>query len=270
MLDERHVGADDLPDRNLVTALVRLERSRSQSDRLHHGPGTLPIPCSRSTTTAENHHEPVPCSTAPSFAHACHPNHGTARVIANSRLSSTHPTQVGHSETRVAQSRTDSVGDSDLPSYDYCVWLRYISEAHDQGLPCSPSTVCEIGPGATIGAGLAALVSGADRYIAVDGTWAWDTAKNVAAFDGLVELLRRREPRASSGEFPSRVLTDDRMAHALDRERLRRIRDSIARVNRDHSCIRYIVQKNGDPMSAAEHSAGRDSLGDKARRRHGA
>ena len=38
-------------------------------------------------------------------------------------------------------------------------------EAQAQGLPCEPLTVCEIGPGKTIGTGLAALISGADRYI---------------------------------------------------------------------------------------------------------
>ena len=32
LLDERHGGEDDLPDRNLVTAVVRLERIRSPSD----------------------------------------------------------------------------------------------------------------------------------------------------------------------------------------------------------------------------------------------
>ena len=67
-------------------------------------------------------------------------------------------------------------------------------------------------------------------------------------FDALVAMFRRRAPRVSCGEFPTRVLTDDRMERALDPVRLRRIRDSIVRVNRADSCIRYIVQKNGDPM----------------------
>ena len=153
-----------------------------------------------------------------------------------------------------SQIHTQSVQKSDLPSYSYGVWLYHISGAHDQELPCRPATVCEIGPGATVGAGLAALISGADRYIAVDGTRAWDTAKNVAVFDALVALFRRREPRTSSGEFPSRVLTDDRMERALDPTRLRRIRDSIVRVNRDDSCVRYIVQKNSDPMHELDGS----------------
>ena len=153
-----------------------------------------------------------------------------------------------------SRNHTHSVRKSDLSSYHYGVWLRHIGEAHNQGLPFGPATVCEIGPGATVGAGLAALVSGVERYIAVDGTCAWDTQRNVEMFDALVELFRRREPRGSSGEFPSRVLTDDRMERALDPTRLRRIRDSIARVNRSDSCVRYIVQKNGDPMHELDGS----------------
>ena len=139
-------------------------------------------------------------------------------------------------------------------------------EAHAQGLPCDPGTVCEIGPGGTIGAGLAALISGAEKYIAVDGKWAWDTAKNVAMFDDLVALFRRRDARDASGdalpqgsmlsdEFPAHVLSDGRMERCLDPARLDRIRESIARDNRDDSCIRYIVQKDGDPMHELDGTA---------------
>ena len=155
---------------------------------------------------------------------------------------------------------------SELAPYNYGVWLRHMIEAQAQGLPCEPLMVCEIGPGKTIGTGLAALISGADRYIAIDGKWAWDTAKNVAMFDDLVALFRRRDARDASGgglpqaamlsdEFPAHVLSDSRMERCLDPARLGRIRESIARVNRDDSCIRYILQKNGDPMHELDGTA---------------
>ena len=140
---------------------------------------------------------------------------------------------------------------SDRPSHNYGVWLRHLGAAHAQGLPCEPGTVCEIGPGATIGAGLAALITGAERYVAIDRVWLWDTGKNLAMFDALVELLRRREPPA---EFPAQVLTDERMERALEPLRLRRIRESIARVNREDSCVRYVVQRSGDPMRELDGS----------------
>ena len=77
---------------------------------------------------------------------------------------------------------------------------------------------------------------------------------NLETSDALVELFRRREPRGSSGEFPAHILTDDRMERCLKPERLRRIRESVAQVNRVESCIRYIVQNDGDPMHELDTS----------------
>ena len=155
---------------------------------------------------------------------------------------------------------------SELAPYNFGVWLRHMIEAHAQGLPTCPRTVCEIGPGKTVGAGLAALISGADRYIAIDGKPTWDTEKNLAMVDGLVEMFRRRSARDATGddlpegamlstEFPAHVLSDGRMEKCLEPGRLRRIRESIVRVNRNDSCIRYIVQKSGDPMHELDGSA---------------
>ena len=126
----------------------------------------------------------------------------------------------------------------DSPEYARGVWFRHIGEAAARGLPHAPETVCEIGPGETIGAGLAALLSGAERYLAIDGAWAWDTARNLAMFDALAELFRR----------PGAAPADDRAGPRLEPGRLRRIRESIVRVNRDGSLVRYVVQRRGDPM----------------------
>ena len=145
-----------------------------------------------------------------------------------------------------------------LARYCYGVWFRHLTEAHSRGFPDAPRTVCELGPGETIGAGLASLISGAEKYIATDGTWAWDTKRNLAMFEGLVELFRQRTPPGNTGMFPARVLTADRMERCLEPGRLRRIRESIARVNQGDSCIRYIVQESGDPMR--EHDGSMDMI----------
>ena len=151
-----------------------------------------------------------------------------------------------------------NVSSLELPRYCYGVWLRHMTEAHSRGLSGEPKTVCELGPGETIGAGLAALISGAGRYIALDGTWAWDTEKNLAMFEALVELFRQRAPPGHTGTFPALVLTVDRMERCLEPGRLSRIRESIVRVNQGDSCIRYFVQKSGDPMR--EHDGSMDMI----------
>jgi len=156
-----------------------------------------------------------------------------------------------------AGSRTDTQG-LHLARYYYGVWLRHLTEAHLHGLSDEPRTVCELGPGDSIGSGLASLVSGAETYIAIDGTWAWDAERNLAVFEALVTLFRQRAPPGQAGSFPADVLTADRMERCLAPGRLRRIRESISRVNQEDSCIRYIVQKDGDPMR--EHDGSMDMI----------
>ncbi|MBM4372890.1 MAG: hypothetical protein FJ098_14650, partial [Deltaproteobacteria bacterium] len=49
--------------------------------------------------------------------------------------------------------------------YCYSVWLRHLVLAKDRGLLDQvPATVAELGPGDSIGIGLAALLSGATAY----------------------------------------------------------------------------------------------------------
>ena len=96
------------------------------------------------------------------------------------------------------------------------------------------------------------------RYIAIDGAWAWDAERNLAIFDDLVELFRQRAPLGNTSVFPAHVLTVDRMERCLEPGRLRRIRESIVRVNQGDSCIRYIVQESGDPMR--EHDGSMDMI----------
>ena len=59
-----------------------------------------------------------------------------------------------------------------------------------------------------------------------------------------------RRPPSSAAQ----VLTDERMERALEPLRLRRIRESIARVNREDSCVQYVVQRDGDPMHELDGS----------------
>lgn len=145
--------------------------------------------------------------------------------------------------------------------YCYSIWLRHLVMAHKHGLLAEPKVVAELGPGDSLGIGLSALLSGADRLYAVDvGRYA-STQRNIEVFDELVELFRRREPipdeaefpeampALTSYEFPSHILGDRRLGRALRQDRIAAIRKSI--LGLDDECedkITYIVGYREDSI----------------------
>ena len=125
--------------------------------------------------------------------------------------------------------------------------------AHEHGLSTDPRVVAELGPGASLGIGLAALISGVDRYYALDVVRHANTTLNLKVFDRLVELFRAREvipaedefptviPKLDSYRFPDRVFTPKRLDIALEEKRLARIRKSVISPDSEDSRIRYQV-----------------------------
>lgn len=122
--------------------------------------------------------------------------------------------------------------------YCYSVYLRHLVRLAEAGLPTDPARVAEIGPGASIGTVLAALVAGAERghgfdIKAYDGGGAW-----LALFDELVTLFRDRapvpgefptiKPALASDAFPAAILSEARMARALAPARLADLRRRLA------------------------------------------
>ena len=59
-------------------------------------------------------------------------------------------------------------GGTNSDRYCYSVWLRHLILLNKNGLTKCPQSVAEIGPGDSIGMGIAALISGADEYYAFD------------------------------------------------------------------------------------------------------
>jgi SAM-dependent methyltransferase len=126
---------------------------------------------------------------------------------------------------------------ADTPYY-YGVWLKHLGGLAANGLDTSPTVVAELGPGDTLGVGLAALLCGAEKYYALDLLAYTQPKKNLAALDELVALLSKRTPRPDKGFpdfaysrggelFPTEVLTDERLARTLAPARLADIREAL-------------------------------------------
>lgn len=146
-----------------------------------------------------------------------------------------------------------STGGTDSPRYCYSVWLRYLVMAQKSGLPTNPQIIAELGPGDSIGIGLAALISGADRYYAFDVYDYANPQRNLEIFDDLVRLFENKEdipgedefpdtiPYLDSYSFPDQILTAERLSASLDPDRLSFIRNSITGGGEGESVITYKV-----------------------------
>ena len=131
--------------------------------------------------------------------------------------------------------------------YCYSVWLRHLVAAHENGMTPNLDVVMEVGPGDSIGAGLAALLSGAERYVVVDWVRYTDVAGNLGVFEELLDLFGRRAPIPNDEEFPDVYpkLQDYgfpyRLLAAPEDSKVRRVKEALARADSNESCIRYFA-----------------------------
>jgi hypothetical protein len=153
-------------------------------------------------------------------------------------------------------------------SADYCysIWLRHLVHAHEAGVRLPVSAIAELGPGSTIGVGIAALLCGAtDVYYALDVVDNAPDSDNLRLFDELVEMFRNRapvpgpdqfpklKPSVDSYEFPRHILTDRMLDAALAPTRLEAICRALeAPSSNGPITVRYIA-----PWFDATQMAGR-------------
>lgn len=149
--------------------------------------------------------------------------------------------------------RAKGTGGTDSARYCYSVWLRHLVMAHRNGLNPYPKIVAELGPGDSIGIGLAALISGCDKYFAFDVVEHANAKRNATIFDELVTLFRNKAPIPGNDEFPqvkpslkeynfpADILNETRLQHALEKSRIERIIDSVGDFQRKDSLIHYEV-----------------------------
>jgi len=95
-----------------------------------------------------------------------------------------------------------STGGTDSARYCYTVWLRHLANLHRHGFRVSGARVGELGPGDSLGAGLAALLSGAGYYVGLDLLPFFRNGDLRAMFDELVAMYAREEPIPADDEFP--------------------------------------------------------------------
>ncbi len=137
--------------------------------------------------------------------------------------------------------------------YCYSVWLRHMVMASKNGLSTRPQVIAELGPGNSLGIGLAALIAGVRTYYAFDIARFATNNRNIKVFDDIVGLFRncadipgedefpRVKPYLDSYKFPHHIYDEKHLNEMLKEERLEQIRSSLININSEESCITYEV-----------------------------
>lgn len=146
---------------------------------------------------------------------------------------------------------------TDSARYCYSVWLRHLVKIHAYRRVPLDGVVVELGPGDSLGTGLASLLSGASKYFAIDVVRHSNVEHNLRVFEELIRLFETRAPIPSDAEFqgikpqlddlrfPRDILRDDWMAHCLNPRRLKAISDALAEVAEGESPVNCV-----DPLKA--------------------
>jgi SAM-dependent methyltransferase len=157
-------------------------------------------------------------------------------------------------------------GGSNSARYCYSVWLRHLVNMRDRGVPIRFDSFAELGPGDSLGTGLAALLSGARRFDALEVVRHDTDSVNLQILDELVALFRARadipgaeefpgvRPLLESYRFPREILSEAQLEESLAPDRLAAIRRALVGEARpgDPVEIRYRVPWNDEAVIEAE------------------
>jgi SAM-dependent methyltransferase len=145
-------------------------------------------------------------------------------------------------------------GGTNSARYCYSIWMRHLLLINQIcNVKSIPKVVAEIGPGDSLGTGFAALLSGAEKYYALDAIMYCDIQKNLKTFDDMVELFNNKEdipddkefpninPKLDSYAFPEKILPDSQLEVLLSNERITQIRQNIRSINIENGNIYYFA-----------------------------
>jgi hypothetical protein len=149
--------------------------------------------------------------------------------------------------------------------YCYGVWLKHLSLLWRSGLQSMPHSILELGPGESLGTGLAALLCGAQRYAAIDVVRHASVTSTRPVLRELTTMFQNRAPRPVKGWpdydaeldarlFPSAILPDEDLAHTLKPSRVAQIGAAVERLDFEHQhpMVRYATWGEPEPMGAGE------------------
>ncbi len=137
--------------------------------------------------------------------------------------------------------------------YCYAVWMRHLVRLAECGLVGVPPHVAELGPGDSLGTGVAALLTGAARYTALDVVAHGDLTRTINLVDEIAELVARKTPipgpdefpdvypRLRDYDFPSALLGESALQAALVPARVAAIKRSLLEPGHVGALIRYAV-----------------------------
>ncbi len=113
--------------------------------------------------------------------------------------------------------RRGRTGGTSNARYCYSVWLRHLVALRSAGITRHFGSIAELGPGDSLGIGLAALLCGADRLQALDVVPYAASVENASVLLELEALLDRQALIPGDEEFPGVVprLDDYRFPRAL-------------------------------------------------------
>lgn len=156
-------------------------------------------------------------------------------------------------------------GGTTSASYSYAVWLKHLTMLWENGMRSVPNTLAELGPGDSLGVGLAAMLSGVNNYYALDVVRYSNTELNLKIFEELVALFKARAERPSKGWpdcdryldaqlFPSHILTEEVLERSLSDKRIGQIRSALLNSGSQTSgvTVRYMVPWSDSGVIAKE------------------
>ncbi len=147
--------------------------------------------------------------------------------------------------------------------YCYSVWLRHLFMLHRRAQRTGFGTMVELGPDDSLGTGIAAALSGVERYIALDAVPYISNKRNLRLLDELIALFRERAPVPDDREFPlirpllpsytfpHHILTSACLEAALAPARLTAIRSAVANPApnpRQFSHVSYVAPWHPDAI----------------------